>query len=176
MEINLILADNNNGNIIRNLYPLYLYDLSEIYGNVPNEYGIYEEEPVKTLEEQYHIQDLWFKEPELLFPFIIYADGKPAGFVLVGRGKYIPKELDYYVYEFFVLRPYRNKKVGEKAAKQVFDKFHGKWRLFTNPTESNKEGQAFWRKTLNNYTLGNFQESFENTLKNDKLVFRFENY
>lgn len=55
MEVKIILSDKENSNIIKNLYPLYLYDLSEIYGNVPNEYGIYEEESIKTLMEQYDI-------------------------------------------------------------------------------------------------------------------------
>ncbi|MBU3228543.1 hypothetical protein [Clostridium algidicarnis] len=101
MEIELVLANNESGNIIKNLYPLYLYDLSEIYGNIPNEYGIYEDEPIKTLEEQYHVQDIWFQKPELLFPFIIFADKKPAGFALVSTGEYSPKDIDYYLYEFF---------------------------------------------------------------------------
>lgn len=43
MDITTVLADKENAFIIKNMYPLYLYDLSEIYGNVPNEYGIYEE-------------------------------------------------------------------------------------------------------------------------------------
>lgn len=57
IKIEVILSNNENSNIIKNLYPLYLYDLSEIYGNVPNEYGIYEDKPIKTLEEQYDVQD-----------------------------------------------------------------------------------------------------------------------
>ncbi|WP_158644495.1 hypothetical protein [Clostridium ihumii] len=55
VNVETILADKDKANIIRNIYPLYLYDLSEIYGNIPNKYGIYEYESVKTLDEQYHI-------------------------------------------------------------------------------------------------------------------------
>ena len=80
MEIQSILANDENANIIKNLYPLYLHDLSEIYGNVPNEYGIYEDKPIKTLEEQYDVQNIWFQKPKTLFPFIIFVDKKPAGF------------------------------------------------------------------------------------------------
>ncbi|MBB6631069.1 GNAT family N-acetyltransferase [Clostridium algidicarnis] len=175
MEIELVLANNESGNIIKNLYPLYLYDLSEIYGNIPNEYGIYEDEPIKTLEEQYHVQDIWFQKPELLFPFIIFADKKPAGFALVSTGEYSPKEIDYYLYEFFLLRPYRGKDIGEISAKQVFDKFQGKWQLHTNPTSSNKKAQSFWNKTINNYTSGNFESVCGPTFDGEKLIFRFSN-
>lgn len=175
MEIELVLANNESGNIIKNLYPLYLYDLSEIYGNIPNEYGIYEDEPIKTLEEQYHLQDIWFQKPELLFPFIIFADKKPAGFALVSTGEYSPKDIDYYLYEFFLLRPYRRKDIGEISAKQVFDKFQGKWQLHTNPTSSNKKAQSFWNKTINNYTSGNFESVCGPTFDGEKLIFRFSN-
>lgn len=88
MEIEIMLSNNQNSNIIKNLFPLYLYDLSEIYGNVPNEYGIYEDEPIKTLEEQYSVQDVWFQKPDQLFPFIFFVDKKPAGFALVATGGY----------------------------------------------------------------------------------------
>lgn len=175
MKINTILANNETANIIRNLYPLFLYDISEIYGNVPNEFGIYEEEPVKTLGEQYHIQDTWFQNPELLYPFIIFADKKPAGFALAATGKYAPKTTDYFMYEFFLLRPYRGNNIAEIAAKQVFDKFKGKWEIYTNPTSSNKRGQAFWHKTVNNYTSGNFEEIFGTTFDGEKLIFKFDN-
>ena len=94
VNVETILADKDTANIIRNIYPLYLYDLSEIYGNIPNKYGIYENESVKTLEEQYHIQDVWFKKYGELFPFIIFVDKNPAGFILVSTGKFAPKMLN----------------------------------------------------------------------------------
>ncbi len=174
MEIKTILANKENSNIIKNMYPLYLYDLSEIYGNVPNEYGIYEEEPVKTLMEQYDVQNNWFTKPEELFPFIIMVDDKPAGFHLVATKPYAPQTADYFVYEFFLLRPYRGKGIAEVAAKQVFERFKGRWELYTSP-ENNIRGQKFWRKTLNSYTSGKYEESLGDTFDGYKMIFRFNN-
>ena len=71
MRVEVRLADKNNANIIKNIYPLYLYDLSEIHGNVPNKYGIYEDDEIKTLMEQYDIQQIWFEKPDELFLFTI---------------------------------------------------------------------------------------------------------
>lgn len=175
MNVETRLANRENANIIKNLYPLYLYDLSEIYGNVPNEYGIYEDEPIKTLEEQYNLQNIWFEKPEKLFPFITFVDNKPAGFALVASAEYAPKGTDYYMYEYFLLRPYRGNNIAEIAAKQVFDKFHGRWEVYTNPTESNKRGKSFWHKTINNYTSGDFEEFFGTTFDGEKLIFKFNN-
>jgi predicted acetyltransferase len=175
MEVKAILANEKNANIIKNIYPLYLHDLSEFYGNLPNEYGIYETEPIKTLAEQYDVQDTWFHKPDELFPFIIMVDGKPAGFDLVSTGKYAPKEMDYYLYEFFLLRPYRGKDIGSIAAKQVFEKFKGKWGLHVAPNGTNPRAESFWRKTIRAYTKDNFQEKQGKTFDGCRLVFTFEN-
>lgn len=177
MNVEVILATKENAKIIKNMYPLYLHDLSEIYGNVPNEYGIYEEgiEPIKTLGEQYDIQNPWFEHPGILFPYITMVDGRPAGFCLVSTKQFAPENVDYYVMEYFLLRPYRGKDIAETAAKQVFNKHQGKWEIYTNPTSKNVKGQKFWHKTINNYTSGNFQEIFGTTYDGDKLILRFNN-
>ncbi len=173
--IEVKLATEQTANTIRNLYPLYLYDLSEIYGNKPNEYGIYEEEDIKTLSEQYHNQDIWFQNPQFLFPYIIYVDHKPAGFILLSTGKYSPKDTDYYVYEFFLLRPYRGNNIAQTAAIKVFDKYHGKWILYTNPPVLSKRAPTFWRKTIHQYTNGCFEEEIGETVFGEKLIFKFKN-
>ena len=175
MEVKVVLATKENANIIKNIYPLYLYDLSEVYGNVPNEYGIYEEEPIKTLSEQYDVQNIWFQKPDKLFPFIIMVDGKPAGFDLIATGEFAPKEMDYYVYEFFLLRPYRGKNIATIAAKKVFDIFSGKWGLYVAPYGMNPRAEKFWRKTISEYTKDNFNEKSGSTFDGDKIIFSFDN-
>ena len=44
MKIEIKLADKNDGFIIKNMYPLYLHDLSGIHNILPNKYGIFEED------------------------------------------------------------------------------------------------------------------------------------
>lgn len=175
MEVKVVLATEENSNIIKNIYPLYLYDLSEVYGNVPNEYGIYEDEPIKTLIEQYDVQNIWFQKSNKLYPFIIMVDGKPAGFDLVATGEYAPKGMDYYVYDFFLLRPYRGKDIAAIAAKMIFDKFLGKWGLYVAPSGINPRAEKFWRKTISKYTNNNFVERHGATFDGDKMIFLFEN-
>ncbi|XMB86796.1 GNAT family N-acetyltransferase [Mycoplasmatota bacterium WC44] len=175
MEVEIVLANEENSVIIKNLYPLYLHDISEHYGNVPNEYGIYEDDPLMTLAEQYDVQNIWFEKPNILFPYIIMVDEKPAGFVLIATTPYVSNTTDYYVNEFFVLRPYRGKNIGEIAAKQVFDNFTGRWELYTNSSSKNLKGQRFWRKTVSNYTKNNYDESIGETVHGEKVIFRFNN-
>lgn len=175
MKIEIILADNTNGFIIKNMYPLYLHDLAGIHGTLPNEYGIFEEGPIRTLVEQYDIQQSWFENADLLYPYLIMVDNIPAGFCLVGSGRYAPKEVDYFVYETFLLSPYRGKSISYHAVTEVFGKHHGKWMLFTHSTENNICAKSFWRKTVGHYTGSNYITEEKVIDGMPKLVFKFEN-
>lgn len=180
MKIEVVLTDKDEAYIIKNLYPLYLYDLSGHYGLVPghtpNRHGIYEEgDEYRTLQDQYDVQNSWWDKPNCLYPFLVRADGIPAGFALIATPPHCSKGIDYFVNEFFLLRPFRGKGIAEKAAVDVFDRFRGAWELFTNPSEANGRGQSFWRKTLFNYTNGIYEEIRETTFDGDKLIFRFNN-
>lgn len=53
MNVNVTLVNKDSSNILKNIYTLYLHDIAEIYGTLPNEYGIFEDGPIKTLIEQY---------------------------------------------------------------------------------------------------------------------------
>jgi aminoglycoside 6'-N-acetyltransferase I len=176
MNIEVILTDKEKAYIINNIYPIYLHDLSEHYGNLPNKHGVYEDsDEYKTLLEQNEVFNIWWEKPHCLYPFLILADEIPAGFIFVSKPPYASPKTDYYVAEFFLLRPFRGKGIGSYAAESVFNMFRGKWELFTNPLEKNLRGQKFWRKTVSEYTKGAYEETRGQTALGDKLIFRFDN-
>lgn len=177
MQVTINLTDQNTKFIINNLYPLYLHDLSEIWGWKPNKYGVYEEDETLTLYEQNKVFDVWWSNPSILFPYLIRVDDIPAGFAFVATPPYTPHGSDFYMNEFFILRSFRGTGVADTAAVQVFNLHHGPWELQTNPKEVNKRAQSFWRRTIHNYTNGSFQEEIADT-KNDgnKFIFRFNNH
>lgn len=176
MPVSISLTDQSTKFIINNLYPLYLHDLSEIWGWKPNKYGVYEEDETLTLSDQNKVFDIWWEKPSTLFPYLIKADDIPAGFALVATPPYTPHNSEFYMNEFFILRPFRGKGVAEAAAVQLLNSHAGTWELQTNPTEVNRRAQSFWRRTINNYTSGSGKEEYVET-KNDglKLIFRFDN-
>jgi|GEM_PF-183057 len=135
--------------ILMNLYPLYLHDLAGIREVLPNRCGVFEEDDgIQTLQEQQGEFDIWWEKEGLLFPYLILADGIPAGFALIASGPYTESGSDYMVNEFFILRPYRGKGVGEAAAGELFRRHPGSWSLFTTPGERNRGSISFWRKSL----------------------------
>ncbi len=177
MKIDVRLTDKSEAYIIKNLYPLYLYDLSGHYDRIPNVHGIYEDsDDFRTLNDQYEVQNIWWEKPGILFPYVISVDGIPAGFILIASPPHCNKGIDYFVNEFFLIQSLRGKGIAERAVSIVFDQFKGNWELFTNPLEKNIVGLKFWRKSISNYTNGVYTEKNGETFDGQKTIFRFDNF
>jgi len=175
MKVSITLTDKNTKFVINNLYPLYLHDLSEIWGWKPNQYGVFEPDETLTLQDQNKVFDIWWEKPSILFPYLVTVEDLPAGFALVATPPYTYGS-EYYLNEFFILRSFRGLGVAEAAAIQVFNLHAGTWELKTNPTDSNKRAQSFWRKTVGNYTPDSYLEKIiESTDDGNMLSFSFDN-
>lgn len=176
LNVTVRLCDVEEKFIINNIYPLYLHDLSEVWEHQINRYGVFENDDTRTLAEQNRVFDIWWEHPNVLFPFLITVDDIPAGLAFVATAPFItcPDYIDYYMNEFFLLRNYRGKGIGEEAVRQIIDKMPGQWEVQTNPTERNERAKRFWRRTLNACTNGNYSEELGyHSEDGEKLVFRF---
>ena len=175
MNTTISLAAQDEAHVIANLWPLYLYDVSEFEVDLPNAHGLFEEETLHTRNYAVPLGICWEK-PGLLFPFLIRVDGHAAGFALVGASPgHAPQGRDFYVHEFFLMRPFRGRGVAADAVMEVFERLPGRWELRTQPT--NARAKSFWRKTLNHYAAGHFTEEVCHATQDDadKVVFRFSN-
>jgi predicted acetyltransferase len=139
------------------LLQLYQYDFSEIEGGAIGDDG------------QYHFLDAagWFHQANR-YPFLVRVVGELAGFALVeqllepasnppGSAGESLTILD----EFFILRKFRRIGVGRLAAFDVFGRFPGRWTL--SQTAHNRGAHAFWRKIIDEYTGGRFDERSDPT-------------
>ncbi|GIO34275.1 MULTISPECIES: GNAT family N-acetyltransferase [Paenibacillus] len=175
MNITVELCAPEDKRIIFNMYPLYLHDLAEIRNVLPNAHGVFEDtDDYDTLQAQQALFEIWWQKENVLYPFLIRADGVPAGFGLVATPPYLVDDSEYMLNEFFILRPFRHKQAGAKAAMDIFNRFPGKWMLFTTEGERNVSTQHFWRKTLSKYTADGYEETDELLPHYDRAkVFRF---
>lgn len=146
--------------VLRNLLELYIYDLTEYGPYDVDSHGLY----------GYKYLDLYWTE-EGRYPFILSVDGKIAGFVLIRR-EYIDElgEFCYSVAEFFVMKRYRGLGIGKKAAFHVFRQFPGLWEV--DEMESNKPAQVFWRRIINEFTKGSYEEIRKDNWKGPVQRFR----
>src|SRR5216684_6577356 len=132
--------------VLRRLMQLYLYDFAAIDGWNIGDDGRY--------GSASRIERFWTDRTRK--SFLVRLDGRLAGFVLIRDGAHFAGEGTREISEFFVLRRYRRRGVGERAATRVFDMFPGKWEL-TELTR-NVEAQAFWRRVIGRYTGHRFED------------------
>ncbi len=101
-------------------------------------------------------------------PFLIRVDGRLGGFAIVDLYSHLGDRLTdpgdvRDVAEFFVVRNYRRRGVGETAAHALFDRFGGRWEV--RQSAKNEGARAFWRKVIDRYTGGHFDESFHDSVQ-----------
>jgi predicted acetyltransferase len=142
----LVPATRDDKPVLLALNEYYTYDFSELLGLDVGEDGAF---GGARLERH-------FADPRC-HPFLIRVDGKLAGFALhEGRSRLTREEGVNDVAEFFVLRKYRKHAVGARAAFALFDRFTGPWEV--RQVRANVGATAFWRKVIERYTKGAWEE------------------
>src|SRR5437764_14513166 len=113
VQIDLIEASAAQQDVLRRLLELYRYDFSEIDGS----------DVCASARYGYHYLDRYWIEPGRR-PFLVQVDGRWAGFALVMRRTALLFDGEAtWMAEFFVMRKYRRRGIGEYVATQLFDRF-----------------------------------------------------
>jgi predicted acetyltransferase len=122
--------------ILQNLMELYQYDFSEFDNSDVNRYGLFGYK---------YLDNYWTENGR--FAFFIITNDKLAGFVLVRQ--HIGKN---EIAEFFIMRKFRKRGLGNIVARKVFEMFKGDWQVSRELT--NIPAQFFWEKVVGQYTKG----------------------
>lgn len=119
--------------ILRNLYSLYLHDLSAYAKGLQiSEDGSFEFDSFALI---------WEKEG--LTPYLIITDDDLAGFILLLEAP-LTKKVDKVINDFFILNPYRGKGVAKAAAARIFEQHKGSY--YISQLNKNEPAVRFWRK------------------------------
>jgi predicted acetyltransferase len=132
--------------ILQNLLQLYVYDFSEMDGCDVEPDGRY---------APYRLAHYWTESMHRAF--LVRVDGNLAGLALVEDAASLADgQPTMDVAEFFVMRKYRRKGVGEHVAHHLFGLSAGRWQV--RQIAANTGAQAFWRDVIGRYTGGRFIE------------------
>lgn len=162
--------------LIRNLYPLYLHDLTaftDLY-DVDDQGVFFPDYLSDWLDARSPVatgRDPLSPTPQVLaHALAIREGGRPAGFALVGQAPfpYMTRGRDFRMCEFFVLNRSRRRGVGRRAAHAVFAMFPGVWEVSELPR--NTAAVSFWRTVIGEYTHG----AFSDELVRDEVVQVFD--
>lgn len=161
MQIEIIPAVPTHKPILERLLQLYEHDNSEFFGADLDPDGLY-----RVMDAESCFTPGWHV-------FVIEVDSKLAGFAIVTcHHSYCDEGETWLMDEFFVVRKYRRRGVGQHVAHALFDRFPGRWEISQWPT--NLPSQAFWRSVVGRYTNGHFQETFHDTPRIRGLVQAFD--
>lgn len=136
-SIELKAINNNDLSVLKNLFQLYIHDIShELPWNV-NADGLF---------EAYSLDD-WFKD-ENNFGFIIYVENNIAGFVMIDKEFKVltNTENSLNLSEIFILNNFKGKGIAKKVALKIFDTYKSNWEIRPVPTSNSAE--AFWQKVF----------------------------
>lgn len=132
--------------VVERLLQLYEYDVSDFMDQDVDPDGLYRVmDPDAIWRAGWHV-------------FLVTVEGKLAGFAFVARdASLLDAGASYLFEEFFVLRKYRRRGVGEHVARSLFDRFPGRWEVST--THRHPVAPVFWRRVIDRYTGGRYREA-----------------
>ncbi len=122
---------------LANLLELYTHDFSEFVDLEIGQDGRF----------GYPELDLYWTDPHR-FPFLVHVNRRLAGFILVHRMAHHESTV-WDMVEFFILRGFRGRSVGMRAAHQAFAHFPGNWQV--RVMQSNQPACAFWSRAVRTF-------------------------
>lgn len=154
-------ASSNERVLLQNLAQLYAYDFSEVLEMHVDDDGRFADIDLTP----YWVDD-W------RHPFLLRVGDKLAGFALISeRSKITGTSGVFDMTEFFVLRRFRRQGVGRAAAFAAFDRFDGPWEV--RQRVENPDATAFWRRAIDEYTRGSYEETRWHRPQWSEIVQRF---
>lgn len=118
---------------LRNLYSLYLHDLSEFsYSLSINKDGLYEFEGFDQVIARRELQ-----------PYFICYEGECIGFLLLAQHPFTARGTDYCINDIFILRAFRRRGFAADAIHEVFKQRRG--HFCVPQLQANEGALQFWR-------------------------------
>jgi len=161
MEVSLKRIGSDSRHVLENLFPYYIYDMSEFMGWNPNSDGLFTFD-CATL-------DSYWKEVDHV-PYFIHVGKELAGFALVRNYPIEPETFD--IEQFFVLRKFKGKGVGKKVLLAVVANHPGKWQI--RVLKENEAALKFWLSAVKNVVSSCYEVSLDIDVDLEMQFIRFE--
>lgn len=162
MKVELISSLPEHAPILANLLELYAHDFSAFIELELGADGRFGYDPLP----------LYWQDASR-YPFLITVNGQLAGFVLLRKGSQLSGDEDIWdVTEFFVVRGYRRRGVGMKAAHEIWKQYPGKWEV--RVIDQNQTAKEFWARAVGEFLRTTIQPTSFRKNGADWQVFSFE--
>jgi predicted acetyltransferase len=147
--------------ILRNLYEHYVHDMSEWFSINVRADGAF----------GHDTSSLWRADVAVT---LAREGGELAGFGIVSSAeKWLGKPAARDIKDFFILRRFRHKGVGDALAKHLWDTSPAEW--LVRVLAANSPAASFWRRTVRSYSSGLYEERAARDGDRDWIQLRFDN-
>lgn len=147
LSVELIRLSEKDEQALHNIMQFYIYEFSQFIPDIKLEAtGNYKPFDLKPYWEDPNHHAFFIKEEEELVGFALVESSADSDSFNV-------------IEEFFIIRKYSGKGIGKRAAMELFELLPGKWHI--TQIEKNTPARAFWRKTISDYTNGNYTERID---------------
>lgn len=136
-----LISDSVERTAASHLWQLYIHDLSEFRGSMPDNDGLYGVRRFLT----------FFEDPDRS-GYLIYSGSALAGLALISGLNAERRRMG----EFFILRAARRKSVGYGAVMKLFSLHPGPWEIPFQ--EENPRAARFWRRIANDVAGSTYSE------------------
>jgi predicted acetyltransferase len=165
-SVSVSVVERAQAPIIQNLMQLYTHDFSEFWAGTArgdlNAQGLFDDYPLDEYWSKAHWAAL-----------LIWCERALAGFCLINDKTHSGLKAQRNLAEFFILRKYRGRAVGGRAAESIFSRHPGLWEVAV--ARKNALAREFWRKTImRSAKCSEFQELDLQDERWNGPIFRFE--
>ena len=119
--------------LLFHLFQAYLREIARFYGEEPDSQGLF---PTPYF-------DAYFQEPARHALFMV-ENSAVVGFILVNPYSFLGQRPDHVIAEFCVLPDYRKRKIAERAARLLLERFPGRWEIKYHVR--NRPAAGLWTK------------------------------
>ncbi|KFN02863.1 GNAT family N-acetyltransferase [Bacillus clarus] len=145
MSVAMQEVQESEKSILRNLYSLYLHDLSKFTTNINiGADGFFEYEDLDT-----------FWKVDGITPYFIKNEDSIIGFLLLLERPFLKKENDFGINDIFILNQYKGKGIGKQVIRGLFQEKRGQY--FVIELIGNVPAVSFWKKVYRELNI-EFQE------------------
>ncbi|WP_066254114.1 GNAT family N-acetyltransferase [Neobacillus drentensis] len=134
MTVSLKLLSKDEKYILRNLYSLYLHDLSEFTDGLDiSTSGSFEFDSFELIWERDGVTPYFLKKNQVI-----------VGFLLLLEKPFLNNDYDFSINDIFMLKKFRRKGIAISLLEELFKQKKG--RYFVVELAENKPAVLFWRK------------------------------
>ena len=146
--------------LLRNLFEHYCHDMSEWFDVDTGADGSF----------SYDTASVWAGEHEV---YLAKVGASIAGFAVIGSAAgWMGSIGSWDVHEFFVLRKFRRRGIGQQMAALLWNEHRGEW--LVRVLEANGPAAVFWRTAISGYSGDSYKEEQRVIDGRSWIFFRFD--